>query len=44
LVSNEIFGNDPGRIAEMTGANLVTNDIDYALHFCGVQQISAAAE
>ncbi len=44
LVSNEIVGNDPGRIAEMTGANLVTNDIDYALHFCGVQQISAAAE
>jgi methylmalonyl-CoA mutase cobalamin-binding subunit len=44
LVSNEILGNDPRRIAEMTGANLVTNDIDYALHFCGVQQISAAAE
>ncbi|MCH8465435.1 MAG: cobalamin B12-binding domain-containing protein [Roseinatronobacter sp.] len=44
LVSNEIVGNDPCRIAEITGADLVTNDIDQALHSCGIQQISAAAE
>jgi len=44
LVSREISDNDSGRIAAVTGADIVTNDISCALHACGIQQISAAAE
>lgn len=44
LVSREINDNDSGRIAAVTGADIVTNDISCALHACGIQQISAAAE
>lgn len=44
LVSGAIDGRDLSRIVSMTGADIVTNDIPYALHSCGVQQCSAAAE
>lgn len=44
LVSSGVDGNDPRRIAEVTGADVVTNDIDHALHACGIQRMSAAAE
>lgn len=44
LVSNEIADIDPRRIKEITGADVVTNNIEHALHSCGIQQISVAAE
>lgn len=44
LVSGEIDANALARIATMTGADIVTNDIPKALHSCGLQQCSAAAE
>lgn len=44
LVSLEIEDNDLGRIAAVTGADIVTNDMPCALHACGIQLISAAAE
>lgn len=44
LVSSEINDNDLSRIAAVTGADIVTNDISCALHACGIQRISAAAE
>ncbi len=44
LVSSAFAGNDPLRIAEITGADTVTSDIERALHACGLQQVSAAAE
>lgn len=44
LVSGAIRDTDTCRIAAATGADIVTNDISCALHACGIQQISAAAE
>lgn len=44
LVSGSIDGSASARIASMTGADIVTNDIPCALHSCGLQQCSAAAE
>ncbi len=44
LVSSAIEGNDPARIAEVTGADMVTSDIERALHACGIQQVNVAAE
>ena len=44
LVSWAIGDSDSSRIAAVTGADIVTNDISCALHACGIQQISAAAE
>ena len=44
LVSGSISDTHHRRIAEITGADLVTSDIARALHSCGIQQISAAAE
>lgn len=44
LVSIAIDANDTSRIAARTGADLVTSDIARAIHFCGIQQVSAAAE
>lgn len=44
LVSNEIADIDPRRIKEITGADVVTNNIEHALHSCGIQQVSVAAE
>jgi methylmalonyl-CoA mutase cobalamin-binding subunit len=44
LVSGSDSDNHHRRIAEITGADLVTSDISRALHSCGIQQISAAAE
>ena len=44
LVSSAIAGTDPTRIAEVTGADVVTNDIEHALHACGIQQLNVAAE
>ena len=44
LVSSGIAGNDPRQIAEVTGADVVTNDIEHALQACGIQQLNVAAE
>jgi MerR family transcriptional regulator, light-induced transcriptional regulator len=44
LVSGAIDDIGLARIAAMTGADIVTNDIPYALHSCGLQQCSVAAE
>ncbi len=44
LVSSGIAGNDPRQIEEATGADVVTNDIEHALHACGIQQLNVAAE
>lgn len=44
LVSGALNDNDSSRIAAVTGADIVTNDVSCALHACGIQQISAAAE
>ena len=44
LVSGALGDMDLSRIAAVTGVNIVTNDISCALHACGIQQISAAAE
>ena len=44
LVSGALGDIEQSRIAAVTGADIVTNDISCALHACGIQQISAAAE
>ncbi len=44
LVSAAIADNDLRRIAEMTGADVVTNDIGVALGSCSIQQFKVAAE
>lgn len=44
LVSAGIAGIDAPRIKKLTGADVVTNDIERALHCCNIQQTCAAAE
>ncbi|MGY6547598.1 MAG: cobalamin-dependent protein [Roseinatronobacter sp.] len=44
LVSQGIDDNDPQRIVAVTGADLVSNNIQQALHFCGIHQANLAAE
>ncbi len=44
LVSGAIEDIDTRRIMEVSGADIVTHDIVAALHFCGIQQFSVAAE
>lgn len=44
LVSSAQSDSKNRRIAEISGADLVTSDIVCALQSCGIQQISAAAE
>ncbi|TVP95171.1 MAG: hypothetical protein EA338_12205 [Roseinatronobacter sp.] len=44
LVSSAQSDSKHRRIAEVSGADLVTSDIVCALQSCGIQQISAAAE
>jgi methylmalonyl-CoA mutase cobalamin-binding subunit len=44
LVSAAISDNAQHRIAQITGADIVTSDIIHALQSCGIQKISVAAE
>ena len=44
LVLRENSDTDHRRIADTTGADIVTSDIACALHSCGIQQTIAAAE
>lgn len=44
LVSGVIADIDTSRIADVSGADIVTNDIVAALHFCGIRQFCVAAE